>query len=181
MKTLSHHHYRSNRGFSLIELLVVILIVGILMALTVIGTQYAMVKSRESKTQMQLELLKVGLEQYYRDNQAYPTDASNLGHGRSDVRRNNTILYRALSGDTLNNPQNPTGTVYLEELLAPTGSGSLQGLVRLEGNNRVIVDAFDEMINFLHPGLRNTTYDLWSYGRDTSQNKEREELWITNW
>jgi general secretion pathway protein G len=67
-----------NKGFSLIELLVVISIIGILLAVLVTNFMGARERAKDSQKVQDMVGLKNALRMYYNDNQAYPTPASNM-------------------------------------------------------------------------------------------------------
>jgi len=182
---------KATAAFSLVELMVVILIIAILMGLALVGAGYARTKAAENKTKMVLETLKTALERYYADNQAYPV-ASQTGHTRDNAEANSAALYAALTGDTNWNgsidANENASAVYLEELLAPSGAGTMQNLVQAQAGRRFIIDGFGEAINYFNPAtddgranMNNTAYDLWSYGTDATGNRTQTDKWITNW
>lgn len=67
---------KNMRGFTLVELLVVMAILSVLIALSIAGLGYAMRRSRNIARQAALENMVVGLEAYYTDNQDYPEQPS---------------------------------------------------------------------------------------------------------
>jgi prepilin-type N-terminal cleavage/methylation domain-containing protein len=60
------------KGFTLVELLVVIGIVGVLMAISLFGLQGARESSRDARRKSDLELIRSGLEIYRSDCNIYP-------------------------------------------------------------------------------------------------------------
>lgn len=69
---------KNNKGFSLIELLVVISIIGILLSVLVTNFMGARERAKDSQKVQDMSGLKNALRLYYNDNQAYPTPASNM-------------------------------------------------------------------------------------------------------
>lgn len=69
-----------NKGFTLLELLVVIGIIGILVAIGTVSYSSAQMKSRDSRRRTDIESISKALEQYYADNNGvYPTGESCSG------------------------------------------------------------------------------------------------------
>lgn len=64
----------SKLGFSLIELLIVIAMIGLLSSLLLANLQGARARARDAQRKSDLKQLKTALRMYYNDNQAYPTD-----------------------------------------------------------------------------------------------------------
>lgn len=65
------------RGFTLLELLIVIAIVGILVSIGVVSYSSAQKKSRDSRRSQDLKAIQAAWEQYYADNNAaYPSSCS---------------------------------------------------------------------------------------------------------
>jgi general secretion pathway protein G len=62
-------------GFSLIELLVVISIIGVLIGLSIFGLQGARQSSRDAKRMADLQQIRSGIEIYRADCGSYPTNA----------------------------------------------------------------------------------------------------------
>jgi len=60
------------RGFTIVELMTTILIVGILSTIGLVGYNSAMQRSRDNQRKADLNSLKNALEQYYVDNRQYP-------------------------------------------------------------------------------------------------------------
>lgn len=70
------------RGFTLIELIVVIAIIGLLSTLAVVALGSARLKARDSKRLSDLKQLQTALELYYTDQNQYPAgNAVVLGAG----------------------------------------------------------------------------------------------------
>lgn len=65
--------YMSKRGFTLIEVLTTIAIIGILVAITSMVYSSSLKRSRDGQRKTDLDSVKNALEQYYLDNRSYPS------------------------------------------------------------------------------------------------------------
>lgn len=66
------------KGFTLIEVLVVISIIGVLTAVLLANMAGARQRAADAKLKNDLRQLKTGLRLYYNDNQEYPTESGGL-------------------------------------------------------------------------------------------------------
>lgn len=63
-------------GFSIIEVLVVLSIIGVVSTLGAVGFQSSQMKARDSQRKSDLQTIRTALENYYNDEGCYPQDAS---------------------------------------------------------------------------------------------------------
>src|SRR5438045_1316056 len=68
------HSSSSQRGFTLIELIVVVTIIGILAAIAVVNVRNAQRKAQEAALMDDLHEMRKALDDYYADKQHYPSD-----------------------------------------------------------------------------------------------------------
>ncbi|MGZ5456987.1 MAG: type II secretion system protein [Thermoanaerobaculia bacterium] len=68
----------SQRGFSLIELLVVVTIIGILAGIALINVSTAQRKAREAALRSNLHEMRKAIDNFYADKQRYPSDLNEL-------------------------------------------------------------------------------------------------------
>lgn len=69
---------KNNKGFSLIELLVVISIIGVLTTVLVMNFVGSRERARDAQKIQNLHSLKSALRMYYNDNQIYPLSINDL-------------------------------------------------------------------------------------------------------
>ena len=140
---------RRSRGFSLIELLVVVVIVGVLASITIGVSAGASRRAAMSRARTELATLNAALEEYRRVFRRYPAQATSNG------------LFRALVG-----PTNPMGTpvdrrafVTLQGLATATGDHSLAG--------NAFVDPWDQPYRYAPiAGDHRSGFVLYSIGED---------------
>ena len=79
-KLVTSYKLQVTKGFTLLELLVVIGIIGILVAMGTVSYTTAQSKSRDSRRKGDLENISKALEQYYAKTYSYPADANCVGY-----------------------------------------------------------------------------------------------------
>ena len=142
--------WTNERGFTLMELLIVIVLLGILATLGLSSFKSSQTKSRDTKRKGDLKSISTALEIYYNDKGRYPNDASDgriMGCGAGDVLEctwggqftdaNNTQYMAILSKDP------SKGKRYFYDVAG--GNQSYQIYARLENtlDNDVQKDASD--------------------------------------
>src|SRR6478672_6231716 len=72
-------------GFTLLELLIVIVIIGILALLIIPNITSAPKKARDTKRKTDITTLRKGLEEYFVNNNVYPAQLSDLTTGSAPI------------------------------------------------------------------------------------------------
>src|SRR5690606_15156065 len=96
----------NQKGFTIIELLVVIVIIGILVALTLPNLFSAQARGRDTDRKNELKNIQQKLETYFNDNGSYPADratmvtALELTEDEGEDPRGNEYGYTSTDGDT---------------------------------------------------------------------------------
>lgn len=103
---------RRNHGFSLIELLIAIAIVGILTAIAVPGYREHVRRGAVEEVLAEMSRGRVAIEQYFLDNRTYAGVACPASTSRFTI--------------VCNDPAVPDGTTYT---IKATGTGNLSGFV----------------------------------------------------
>lgn len=80
MVKLNYMH-RKQTGFTIVELLIVIVVIGILAAITIVAFNGIQERARDAKRQSNIQAVAKALEMYYVDNGRYP----NFGSGMSST------------------------------------------------------------------------------------------------
>ena len=157
----------ARRGFTLIEVLVVIVVIAILAGLVLSTAGYIQKKSARSRAEAEVAALSAALESYKVEYGAYPTS----GAAGPDGSR---TLYQALSYS--NESLNPSGKIFFE----PKNT-------MLDGTNSrtttYFVDPFGNAYNYVFPGdtTRSGTnfFDLWTTAGANPPGDV--DQWIKNW
>lgn len=110
---------KNQKGFTIIELLIVIVIIGILVALALPNLFAAQARGRDSDRKADIKTLQTSLETYYNDNGSYPESLADLDPApAADVladKKGNNYTYTS-DGDTytlsttLENTNDPDAT-----------------------------------------------------------------------
>jgi len=147
------------KGFTLVELLIVITVIAILAALVLNTAGYVQEKGARSRAESEIAAISAALESYKADNGDYPTgtNTANTSSG------NNNFLYTNLCP--------PSGKVYFEFSKGMTN-----------GTPTSIVDPFGNAYGYQYPGNPNRSgtnfFDLWSSANKPVTNSN---AWIKNW
>jgi general secretion pathway protein G len=156
---------KGKSGFTLIELMVVIVIIMVLMGIVIGAAKYAHTKGATSRAQAEIAMIENALENYKSDNGIYPGSTATRSSPPAGTEINNSGgLYTALTAPKVYMTFRPDQ-------------------IKVTGGITYIVDPFGSPYNYYNiPGALNqnnsVTFDLWSYGPD-GQNGTADD--ITNW
>jgi general secretion pathway protein G len=121
--------FRQQAGFTLIEIMVVILILGLLATLVVQSLKGATDKAKRTKAMADIAELKTALDRYYIDNGSYPSTAQGLQALVTPPSQNGADpdgYIRRVPNDPWNNPyvyQSDGSTYTLKSLGADGAEG----------------------------------------------------------
>lgn len=178
MKTPHLRYFDSQKGFTLLELMVVIAIIAVLFSITVAGVGWYREKTKISTTEVLIKSVGRALDEYKLDNNGYPSGDG----GEISTSEVYAVLYGDMDGDE--NPDSGA-TVYLPEL-DPKLTGAKNN-VRKSGSNYVVVDGWKNPLRYQSPGEMNPeeSFDLWSLGKDgkggpdSPEEEQRDD--VKNW
>lgn len=141
------HNLKANKGFTLIEIMVVVVILGILAAFVVPRVMDRPDAARIAKVQNDIRAIEAALNMYRLDNYQYPSTDQGLN-----------ALVNKPSGQP--EPRNWSAGGYLASLPR---------------------DPWGNPYQYLNPGIRSSTVDVWSYGADGQPGGEGMNADIGNW
>ena len=114
---------KKQHGFTVIELMVITVIVGVLLALVL--TTYASVSEKERNTERQRDIaeLRDGLEAYYYQNNKYPTlaDLNNTNWRAANMKSIDPETFRDPKGSSYNLAAKPAKDVYAYDVISSSG------------------------------------------------------------
>jgi len=71
-------HGKKNQGFTLLELIIIIVIIGILAAIATPAFKSAITSTKEAALRSDLYIMRDGIDQYKADKKAYPKELEDL-------------------------------------------------------------------------------------------------------
>lgn len=211
MKTHRHAGRRQHpvlRGFTLLELLVVMVIIGILAALTLGAFRFAQESAARNKTIAAHAAIKSALEQYKEKFGEYPEPAeasSSDQIGGSNFRIGGAeMLYQAITGDgssaiELNSggDQSSSDGEITDAERENTINGNLPKTMihQTDRGKWILVDGWTRPFQYSKGDadtLNSTSYDLWSFGNMPDNGRAAYSItakkdmlmsgsWIKNW
>lgn len=103
------------RGYTLIELLIVIAIIGILTAILTTNLQSVRARARDTRRKQDLSTIQQALRLYYHDNQSFPVTANTTWNTSATITYLSTIPTDPSSTPTSPIPYNyvSDGTTYI--------------------------------------------------------------------
>jgi prepilin-type N-terminal cleavage/methylation domain-containing protein len=109
---------KQRKGFTIIELLITMAIIGTLLAISVLALNGSRAKSRDAKRVADVQVIRAALEQHWLTRAAYPTVGSftSMGNGGSyDLLTSNGFEASPASGIVyLQIPKGPNNTEYYQ-------------------------------------------------------------------
>ena len=177
---MKKQHSRS--GFTLIEIMVVIVIITILVGIVIGASKYAQTKGATSRAKAEIAALETALEGYKSDNGVYPGSTEIPNNGT----QNSILLYNSLATGPKRyftfkaNQVRDGGNMILVTINCPTVPTNYTVSV----TNVAVMDPFGMAYNYFNNpcgggGQNNSaTFDLWSYGPDNINGTADD---ITNW
>lgn len=118
------HRYQLKFGFTLVELLVVITIIGVLAAVGLASFRTSQIKGRDAARKSDLKEIKNALEFYFNDNGKYPDAPLPFG---SEFTDGTTVFFRVM-------PQDPFGFSYAYRVVPSSANQKFQLYAHLENS-----------------------------------------------
>jgi len=152
------------KGFTLVEILVVITIITLLVSLLVVLIANIIDKARYAKTAATVKLLDEGCKTYHLDFGEYPPnkrgDSRDLHHHLGIERKITTV--RSAMGTQLVSTKPPI--IEFQRDMLQEAKGQTPDPIR---SPVLVVDAFDNPVRYRSPGKYNQRgVDIWSPGKD---------------
>lgn len=123
--------WRGARGFTLIELMVVVALISVLAGMGVVQYRNSIVRTKEAVLMEDLFRMRDAIDQYYADKAKYPISLDALvaeGYLRAvpkDPITNAADTWQTVPSDP--DPNNPTGEVGIYDVKSGSEATSLQG------------------------------------------------------
>jgi len=115
--------FRNQSGFTLIELIVVVSIIGILAAIAIVNVKNAHRKAQETALRDDLTQMRKAIDNFYADKQRYPHDLNELVPDYLRKIPADPITRQADWEQVQDNPQNPDETADTNTENANQGPG----------------------------------------------------------
>lgn len=117
--------WANTRGFTIVELLIVIVVIGILAAITIVAYNGVQQRARDAQRQSDIQTIAKALEMYYIDNGAYPDgNGSTTINGSWSTTADSSWqnLATALKPYISNLPSDPLAASNQGKSILPTGA-----------------------------------------------------------
>jgi prepilin-type N-terminal cleavage/methylation domain-containing protein len=149
-------------GFTIVELLIVIVVIGILAAITIVAYNGVQSKARFSKTQSDIKSIQRNIEAYNAMNGSYPSTGGNWKFQRQDGNAFIPGLVPGITNSLPNITDGPTGGV-TNNTYVYTSNGTDYKLIRLYQPS-IPTDEWTQVPQVMKDGTWTDRWGVWSAG-----------------